>query len=48
VLVVADIVLVGRSRTELSLSVEAPAAARSSLPAAELRLAKALLGRVSA
>lgn len=46
--VVADIVLVGRSRTELSLSVEAPAAARSSLPAAELRLAKALLGRVRA
>lgn len=48
VLVVADIVLVGRSRTELSLSVEAPAAARSSLPAAEQRLAKALLGRVRA
>jgi hypothetical protein len=47
-LVVADIVLVGRSRTELSLSVEAPAAARSTLPAAELRLAKALLARVGA
>jgi hypothetical protein len=47
-LVVADIVLVGRSRTELSLSVEAPAAARSTLPAAELRLAKALLARVRA
>jgi hypothetical protein len=48
VLVVADIVLVGRSRTELSLSVEAPATARSSLPAAELRLAKALLARARA
>ncbi len=48
VLVVADIVLVGQSRTELTLSVEAPAAARSSLPAAEVRLAKALLGRVRA
>jgi hypothetical protein len=46
--VVADIVLVGRSRTELSLSVGAPAAARSSLPAAEVRLAKALLARVTA
>jgi hypothetical protein len=48
VVVVADIVLVGRSRTELSLSVEAPAAARSSLPAAELHLAKALLARARA
>ena len=48
VLVVADIVLVGKSRTELTLSVEAPAAARSSLPAAELRLAKTLLARVRA
>ncbi len=47
-LVVADVVLVGRSRTELSLSVEAPAAARSTLPAAELRLARALLARVRA
>lgn len=47
-LVVADIVLVGRSRTEVSLSVEAPAAARSTLPAAERRLAKALLARVRA
>jgi hypothetical protein len=46
--VVADIVLVGRSRTELSLSVGAPAAAGSSLPAAEVRLAKALLARVRA
>jgi hypothetical protein len=48
VLVVADIVLVGRSRSELSLSVEAPAAARSGLPAAELRLAKTLLARARA
>ena len=48
VLVAADIVLVGRGRTEVSLSVEAPAAARSSLPAAEVRLARALLARVRA
>jgi len=47
-LVVADIVLVGRSRTEISLSVEAPAAARSTLPAAEVRLARALLARARA
>lgn len=47
-LVVADIVLVGRSRTELTLSVEAPAAARAGLPAAEQRLAKRLLARVRA
>ena len=47
-LVVADIVLVGRSRTELTLSVEAPAAARASLPTAEQRLARILLARVRA
>jgi adenine deaminase len=46
--VVADIVVVGRSRTELTLSVEAPAAARGGLVAAETRLAKALLARVRA
>ena len=47
-LVVADVVVVGKSRTELTLSVEAPAAARSGLPAAEARLAKLLLARVRA
>jgi hypothetical protein len=46
--VVVDIVLVGRSRTEVSLSIGAPAAARSTLPAAELRLASLLLARVRA
>jgi hypothetical protein len=48
VAVVVDIVLVGRSRTEVSLSVGAPAAARSTLPVAELRLARTLLARVRA
>jgi hypothetical protein len=47
-LVVADMAVFGKSRTELTLSVEAPAAARSSLPAAEARLAKRLLARVRA
>jgi len=46
--VVADIVVVGRSRTELTLSVGAPAAARAGLPAAEARLAKLLLSRARA
>jgi hypothetical protein len=46
--VVADVVVVGRSRTELTLSLEAPAAARGGLVAAETRLAKALLARVRA
>jgi hypothetical protein len=46
--VVVDVVLVGRSRTEVSFSVGAPAAARSTLPAAELRLASLLLARVRA
>jgi hypothetical protein len=46
--VVADIVVVGRSRTELTLSLEAPASARGGLVAAETRLAKALLPRVRA
>jgi len=46
--VVVDVVLVGRSRTEVSLSIGAPAAARSTLPAAELRLASRLLARVRA
>ena len=48
VLVLADIVLVGRSRTELTLSLEAPAAARASISQAEVRLARGLLARVRA
>jgi hypothetical protein len=48
VLVVVDLVVVGRSRTELTLTMSAPAAARSSLPAAEVRVARALLARASA
>jgi hypothetical protein len=46
--VVADIVVVGRSRTELTLSVEAPARARTGLVAAEARLAKLMLARARA
>jgi hypothetical protein len=47
-LVVYDVVLVGKSRTELMLTVAAPAAARAGLPAAEARLAKRVLARVRA
>jgi hypothetical protein len=45
---VYDVVLVGKSRTELMLTVAAPAAARAGLPAAEARLAKRVLARVRA
>jgi len=48
VLVVVDLVVVGRSRTELTLTMSAPAAARKALPAAEVRVARALLARLSA
>lgn len=48
VLFLADIVLVGRGRTELSLSIVAPAAARASISKAEVRLARGLLARVRA
>lgn len=48
VLVVVDLVVVGRSRTELTLTTSAPAAARGALPAAEVRVARALLARVRA
>jgi hypothetical protein len=48
VLVLVDIVLVGRSRTEVTLTVSAPAAARAGLSAAEVRLARGLLARVRA
>jgi len=47
-LVAADIVLVGRGRTELTLSLTAPAAARTAIAAAEVRLARLLLARVRA
>jgi hypothetical protein len=46
--VLADIVLVGKSRTELTLSVEAPAAAKATVAQAEVRMARALLARVRA
>jgi hypothetical protein len=46
--VLADLVLVGHSRTELTLMLAAPAAAGSSIAAADVRLARVLLGRVSA
>jgi hypothetical protein len=48
VLVVVDLVVVGRSRTELTLTMSAPAAARKAIPAAEVRVARALLARVRA
>ena len=48
VLVVVDLVTVGRSRTELTLTMSAPAAARRVLPAAEVRVARALLARLRA
>jgi hypothetical protein len=47
-LALMDIVLVGRSRTELTLTVVGPAAAKQSLSAAEVRLARVLLGRARA
>ncbi len=48
VLVVIDLVVVGRSRTELTLTTSAPAAARTAIAAAEVRVARALLARVRA
>jgi hypothetical protein len=47
-LVLADIVLLGRGRTELTLSLEAPAAAGATITRAEARLARVLLARVRA
>jgi hypothetical protein len=44
--VVADIVLVGRSRTEITLSAAAPAAAAGPLALSEVRIARTLLARV--
>jgi hypothetical protein len=43
--VLADIVLAGRGRTELSLSVAGPAAAKTAISAAERRLARLLVSR---
>ncbi len=46
--VLTDIVLVGRSRTELTLTVAGPAAAKSGISAAERRLARVLISRTRA
>jgi len=46
--VLVDLVLVGRSRTELTLLLAAPAAAGASIAAADARLARTLLARVRA
>jgi hypothetical protein len=46
--VLTDLVLVGRSRTELTLTIVGPAAAKSALSAAERRLARALITRARA
>ena len=48
VLVAVDVVVVGRSRTELTLTVAVPAAARGSISRAEVRLARLLLARARA
>jgi hypothetical protein len=48
VLVLADVVVFGRSRTELTLTVAAPASVRSSISRAEVRIARGLLARVRA
>jgi len=46
--VLTDIVLVGRSRTELTLTIAGPATAKSGISAAERRLARALISRARA
>ena len=46
--VLTDLVLVGRSRTELTLTVVGPAGAKSAISAAERRLARALIRRARA
>lgn len=48
VLVAVDVVVVGRSRTELTLTVAVPAAARGGISRAEVRLARLLLARARA
>jgi hypothetical protein len=46
--VLVDLVLVGRSRTELTLMIAAPVGAGASIAAADVRLARALVARVRA
>ena len=46
--VLADLVLVGKSRTEVTLMLAAPASAGASISAADVRLARSLLARVRA
>jgi hypothetical protein len=48
ILVMVDVVVIGRSRTELTLTVAAPFAARAGISQAEVRLARGLLARVRA
>ncbi len=47
-LVAVDVVVVGRSRTELTLTVAVPDASRASISRAEVRLARLLLARARA
>ena len=46
--VLTDLVLVGRSRTELTLTIAGPATAKRAISAAERRLARALITRARA
>lgn len=46
--ILADILLFGRSRTEITLNVAGPATAKSAISAAERRLARALISRAHA
>jgi hypothetical protein len=46
--VFVDLVLVGRSRTEITLTTTAPLLASTTVRAAEVRLARLLAGRVRA
>jgi hypothetical protein len=46
--VLTDLVLVGRGRTELTLTVAGPAPAKRRISAAERRLARALISRARA
>ena len=46
--VLTDLVVVGRSRTELTLTIVGPASAKNALSAAERRLARALIRRARA
>jgi len=46
--VMVDVVLAGRSRTEVTLTTSAPLAEKSAISAAELRLARLLVSRIRA